>query len=191
MLVLAASQAWAGGPTAELRRSIDAVLTILKNPGFERKPVERRAALRRAIRPAFDFPEVARRVLGRHWHERTAEERARFVALFGELLDATYLSRIEAYAGERIVYVGESVDGDHATVRTRIVTQKGTEVPVDYRMLRRDDHWAVYDVIIEDVSLVENYRSQFNDIIETSSYPTLVERIRAKVQGETARAKTG
>ena len=140
----------------------------------------RRAAVRQAANRLFDFEETAKRALGPHWQQRTPAEHEEFVRLFSDLLEAAYVGKIDLYQGEKITYVGETVDGDQATVKTRIVTKQGNEVPVDYRLLREMDGWRVYDVIIEGVSLVANYRTQFNKIIQTSSYDDLVKRMRAK-----------
>jgi phospholipid transport system substrate-binding protein len=177
-----ARPAAAGPPTEQLRASIDRVVKILEDPELrkESRQSERRRAVRRVAEEIFDFAETAKRSLGRHWQARTAAEREEFVRLFADLLERAYISKIEVYNGERISYVGESVDGELATVRTRIATRQGAEVPVDYRMLQRGGRWLVYDVIIEGVSLVANYRTQFNKIIQTSSYQELVRRMRSK-----------
>jgi phospholipid transport system substrate-binding protein len=190
LIALVASPGWAGTPTDQLHPAIDQVLRILTDPALKRsaKREVRRAALRRAVEPVFDFTETARLALGRYWRDRTPREREKFTALFTDLLEETYASRIEAYAGERVVYLGESVDGDYATVRTKIITKRDTEVPVDYRMRREGDRWRVYDVIIANVSLVDNYRSQFSDIIETSSLRALVERMHARLRELSATA---
>jgi len=140
----------------------------------------RHAAVGKIVEETFDLGEMTRRTLGPHWQSLTEAERAEFVTLFGDLLDRAYFSRIAAYNGEKITVLGDSIDGELATVRTRIVTQQGVEVPVDYRMLHRGDRWVVYDVSIEGVSLVANYRAQFNRIIQTSSYQALVDKLRAK-----------
>src|SRR5262249_25264096 len=105
--------------------------------------------------------------------------------LFGELLERTYVSRIEVYSGEKIAYVGESVETDQAVVRTRIVTKQGTEIPVDYRMLAHGPRWQAYDVPIEVVSLGANYRSQFHNILQTGNYPELIKRLRIKLEERT------
>jgi phospholipid transport system substrate-binding protein len=103
------------------------------------------------------------------------------VRLFGDLLERAYISKIELYGGEKIAYTGESIDGDFALVKTKILTPKqGTEVPVDYRLLRRGERWLVYDVVIEGISLVSNYRTQFNKIIQSSSYQELVKKMKTK-----------
>ena len=124
--------------------------------------------------------EIARRSLARHWQPLTEQQRNEFVALFADLLERSYISKIELYGGEKILYVGDRVDGDLATVSTKIITKNGTEVPVDYRLLKRGDHWLVYDVNIEGVSLVSNYRTQFNKIIQTASYYELVQKMKTK-----------
>ena len=124
--------------------------------------------------------ETARRVLARHWQARTPAEREEFTLLFADLLERTYIARLDEYGGERIRYVSESVDGELATVRARIVTRTGIEVPVESRMVRRGERWLIYDVLIENVSLVANYRSQFDRIVRSSSYEELVRRLKQK-----------
>jgi len=182
LLVLPVTQAWAGAPTDQLKGAIERVLKILDDPVLKSdgKAKERRSAVRKVANDFFDFAETAKRSLARHWQARTDKERAEFVRLFGDLLERSYISKIELYGGEKISYVGESLDGELATVRTKITTKQGSEVPVDYRMLRRGDRWHVYDLIIEGVSLISNYRTQFNKIIQTSSYPELVKKMKTK-----------
>ena len=173
---------WAGMPADQVRLQIERIVKVLADPALNRPGYEqmRHAAVARIAEEAFDLREMTRRTLGPHWQGLTEAERAEFVTLFGDLLDRAYFTRIAAYNGEKITVLGDSIDGDLATVRTRIVTQQGVEVPVDYRMLRRGDRWVVYDVSIEGVSLVANYRAQFNRIIQTSSYQALVDKLRAK-----------
>jgi phospholipid transport system substrate-binding protein len=172
----------AGVPLEQLRSQIDRVLKIMEDPHLKKdgQAKERRAAVRRVADDIFDFQETARRSLARHWQPLKPGDQAEFVRLFADLLERSYISRIELYGGEKIAYLGDALDGDLATVRTRIVTKSGTEIPVDYRMLKRGERWLVYDVIIEGVSLVANYRTQFNKIIQTSSYAELVKRMKVK-----------
>lgn len=181
-LALCAGRAHAGPPTDQLRQYSDQVLRILEDPTFksEDKRQDRRAAVRRVAIEIFDVGETARRALGRHWQARTPEERREFLELFADLLERTYISKIDYYGGERLRYLSETVDGDHAVVRAKVVTKQGTEVPVEARMLRRGDRWLMYDVLLENLSLVGNYRAQFDQIIRTSSYPELVRRLRDK-----------
>jgi len=173
---------WAGMPADQVRLQIERIVKVLADPGLKRPGHEhvRHAAVGKIVEETFDLGEMTRRTLGPHWQGPTEAERAQFVTLFGDLLDRAYFSRIAAYNGEKITVLGDSIDGELATVRTRIVTQQGVEVPVDYRMLHRGDRWVVYDVSIEGVSLVANYRAQFNRIIQTSSYQALVDKLKAK-----------
>jgi phospholipid transport system substrate-binding protein len=182
LLVVGARGVWAGPPTDQLRGAIDVVLKILSDPELkkEEKTPQRRAKIRDVADQIFDFDEISRRSLARHWQARTPTERQEFVALFADLLEHSYISKIESYSGEGIQYAGEVMDGDVAIVRTRIVTKQGTEVPVDYKMLRRDARWRAYDVNIEGISLVANYRTQFNAIIRRGGYGDLVAKLRAK-----------
>ena len=173
---------WAGPPTDLLRSQIDRVVKTLDEPELKKegKARERRAAVRKIAEDIFDFTETAKRSLGRHWQPRTPAERKEFVDLFANLLERSYLSKIELYSGEKIAFLGDTIDGDQATVRTKILTKQGTEVPVDYKMYRQGDRWLVYDVVIEGVSLIANYRTQFNKIIQTSSYQELVRKMKTK-----------
>jgi phospholipid transport system substrate-binding protein len=181
-VLTARGDAWAGAPTEQLRAQVERVLKTLEDPELkkEARARDRRNAIRTLAEEIFDFSETARRSLGRHWGARTEAERAEFVRLFGDLLERSYLSKIEVYGGERVQYVGDVVDGDTATVKTKIITKSGTEIPIDYKMLKRGDRWVVYDVIIEGVSLVSNYRTQFNKIIQTSSFQELVKKMKTK-----------
>ena len=138
---------------------------------------QRRLELRRVAAELFDFDEISRRALSRHWAVRTAEEQAEFTRLFTDLLERTYVGRIESYSGESIVYLGEAVDGPFATVRSKVVTLRRTETPFDYRLHLRDGRWRVYDILIDHVSFVATYRSEFARIIQRESYAALVERL--------------
>ncbi len=173
----------AGAPTDQLKGHIDRVVKIVEDPELkkESKVKARRAAVRKIANEIFDFNETAKRSLARHWLQRTPAEREEFVQLFADLLERSYISKIELYNGEKIAYLGDSTDGNQAVVHTKIVTKQGTEIPVDYRMLHAPgDRWQVYDVLIEGVSLVANYRTQFNKIIQTSSYQELVKKMKTK-----------
>ena len=179
--VLAGPQrVWAGAPTDQLRTQIDKAVKILEDPELKKKPVERRAAVRQVANDIFDFSETAKRSLARHWAPRTQAERDEFVGLFSDLLERSYIGKIELYGGEKIHFVGESLEGEGAVVRTKLITKQGTEIPIDYRMLHRGERWLVYDVVIEGVSLISNYRTQFNKIITTSSFQDLLKKMKTK-----------
>jgi len=186
-LVLApVTPAHAGAPTEALKQHVDQVVKLLSDPSLRDRPEVRREKVRKIAEDIFDYPDTARRALGPHWNARSPEERQEFVKLFSDILDRAYGSKIDLYQGERVHYVGETIDGSEATVKTTIVTKKGTEVPIDYRLHLKDGRWLVYDVIIEGVSLVANYRTQFNKIVQTEGYDSLVQRLRAKETGEPA-----
>lgn len=184
VLLLHSGPALAGPPTDQVRNRVDRVIKILEDPQMklEARAAERRAAIRVVAGELFDFREISQRSLARHWQQRSPAEREEFSRLFGDLLELSYVSKIELYSGEKIQYLGEMLDGEYATVRTRIVTKQGTEIPVDYRLLRQGDQWRAYDVLIEGVSLVGNYRTQFNSVIRRSSYDGLVKALRSRLQ---------
>jgi phospholipid transport system substrate-binding protein len=181
LLLWASTEAGAGEPTDQLRASVDQIIKVLDDPALksESKAAERRAAVRKEAVVVFDFTETAKRALGRHWQGLSAQDRQEFTALFTDLIERAYISKIERYSGEKIAYTGEAIDSGLATVRTRFVTKQGTEVPIDYRMHQKGDRWLVYDVSIEGVSLINNYRTQFDKIIQTSSYAELVRKLKA------------
>lgn len=170
--------AWAGAPTDQVRSYTDRVQKVLEDPALT--VLQRREAVRVLAAEAFDTTETAQRALGVHWQQRTPAERGQFVKLFANLLEQTYVSRIDEYGGEHLEYIDEQVDGDKATVRARIITSKGTEVAVESRVIQKGDRWLIYDILIENVSLVANYRSQFDRIIRSSSYEELVKRLKTK-----------
>jgi len=174
-------QALAGAPTDQIKGAIDQVIGTIEDPALKQPSMaeERRAAIRKQAEGLFDFTETAKRALGRHWPELSDVQQREFASLFTELLERSYINRIEQYGGERIVYTGDSIEGDTATVRTKFITKQGTEIPVDYRLLRRGDRWLAYDVFVEGISLVSNYRTQFDRILRTASYSELVRRMRA------------
>ena len=172
----------AGAPSDQLKSQIDRVLKTLDDPELKKegRGKERRTAVRKIANDIFDFNETARRSLGRHWQARTPAERDEFVQLFSDLLERSYISKVELYGGEKIQYVGDTIDSDQAKVQTKLLTKGGSDIPIEYRMSRKGDRWLVYDVIIEGVSLVANYRTQFNKIIQTSSYQELVKKMKNK-----------
>jgi phospholipid transport system substrate-binding protein len=181
-IALAATAAWAGPATDQVKTSVERVLKVVQDPELKKpqNTEKRRTQIREVARQLFDFPEMAKRALARHWAARTPEQRKRFVELFADLLENSYVSKIETYSGEKIAYLAEQADGDTVTVRSKIVTERGTEIPIDYRMQKDGARWQVFDVAIEGVSLVANYRTQFNKIITQSSFDELVKKMEQK-----------
>jgi phospholipid transport system substrate-binding protein len=171
-------------PIEQLRGAINRVLEVLQDPAFkgEAHAAERRRTVRRIANEIFDFDETGRRALGQHWRALDQSQQREFVDLFADVLQLAYTSKIELYAGEKIQYTRERVDDGFATVSTRLITKKGTEIPIDYRMHERGGRWWIFDVSIEGVSLIANYRAQFDTIIRTSSLQELMRRMRSKAE---------
>jgi len=180
------------GPLELVRGSVSRVLAIVQAPRVAaRGDAQRAAEIRRVAQGLFDFDEMARLTLAQHWKARSAPEREEFVVLFTDLLERSYLTTIENYAGETISFVGESIGDQYAQVRSRITTNRLMEFPIDYRLRMRDGRWAVYEVVLDGVSLVSNYRSQFNTIIRTSSFTDLMTRLRTRQIETHAIPRTG
>jgi len=182
--LVTAAAAHAMTPTDTVRGQVDQVLQTGTRAatGTPEAAEQRRTQIRRAADGLFDFAEMSRRALGRYWAGRSQAERDEFVRLFADLMARAYLGKIDRYAGESITYIAERVDGDLATVDSRVITPKKTEVPIEYRLRRVGDRWAAYDVLVENVSLISTYRSQFDRIIQTSSFAELLKRMRQKEQ---------
>jgi phospholipid transport system substrate-binding protein len=180
------------GPTQVVQTATEQVLQLVQGGPAAASvgPERRRLELQRIADRLFDFQEMARRALALHWRERTPQEQGEFVTVFKQLLGRAYIGRLEGYAGEQIVYVGEHVDGEFATVRSKIVGGRGAEVPVDYRLRHVGGRWMVYDVAVSGVSFVANYRGQFDRTIRTSSYQALLRELKAK-QAETPSRAAG
>ena len=174
----------AAEPMEAVKQTTDKILSIVTNPALKppSKTAEKEKLIRQAVDERFDWGEMARRSLATHWAKRTSEERKEFVRLFSDLLERTYMKKVEDYSGEKVLYEGETKDGDYATVKVKIVTKKNKDIPVEYRLKKEGNNWFVYDVSILGVSLVNNYRTQFNSIISQSSYENLVKKLREKVE---------
>jgi len=179
--------ATAGEPTDLVRQITDQVLKILEDPQFQapNRHAERQERLHKIAEQVFDWQEMARRALAVHWRERTPQEQQEFVRLFRDLVEGTYISRLESAIQEKreIQYVGEQVEGSRAAVKTNVVTRRNQQVPIEYRLQKADGRWLIYDVLVEGISLVNNYRSQFNRIITSSSYNDLVQKMKNR-QGD-------
>ena len=170
----------AGEPTDHVRKTTDKMITILSDPVLKNNVEERRKMLRSTLNERFDWTEMAKRSLAEHWKSLTEEEKKEFVPLFTDLLENTYMKRIENYSGDKVSYDAEKVKGNYSLVKVTIFTDKQVEIPVVYKMKKKGQEWMIYDVAIEGVSLVKNYRQQFDSVILTSSYQGLVEKLKEK-----------
>lgn len=168
--------------TEEVKKTVDEVINIVQSEELKKKSNEasRRAALKKAIGRIFDYGEMARRSLATHWKGRTPVEQKEFVSLFETLLENSYAGKIESYNQERIVYLKENVEDTYAEVKSKVVTARRDEFTMDYRLMNKGGKWLVYDVVIEGVSLVSNYRTQFNKIVTSEGYGSLVKKMKTK-----------
>ncbi|MEW6246325.1 MAG: ABC transporter substrate-binding protein [Nitrospirota bacterium] len=168
-------------PTEVVRATINEVIRILEDKRLQAadQRAHRRRLLEDAIGRRFDYTEMAKRVLAAAWNTLNEAERAEFVGLFRSFLSDRYASKIEGYSGEQVAYLAERREGSFAEVRTKLISSK-VEVPVDYRLMAKDGKWYAYDIVVDGVSLVRNYRSQFANIIRTSSYQELVRKLRER-----------
>lgn len=167
-------------PTDDVRKTVDEVVRIVGSKEMKQNDQKRRQALKKAISNVFDYSEMAKRSMGKHWNQRTAAEKKRFAELFATLLENSYAGKIESYNNERIVYLKENLEGDYAEVKSKVITAKRDEFTLDYRMINQNGKWMAYDVVIEGVSLVSNYRTQFNKIISSGGYGELVKKLETK-----------
>jgi len=178
---IAADRAQAGEATEAMRATIGEVLRILADKDLKQpsKANERRQLLEKAVGERFDYQEMSRRSMGAPWANLSEKDKQEFVSLFQTLLVNTYADKIESYSGEGVQYVNERNEKEYAEVRTKVLTGK-TEIPLDYRLLHKGSDWRVYDVVVDGVSLVNNYRGQFSKILRNGSYADLVEQLRKK-----------
>jgi len=173
---------FAGEPTQQIKQTTDKILSVLSNPDLKApgKALERKKQFSQALDERFDWEELSRRSLARYWVERTPQEKKEFVPLYRDLLERTYLEKVDDYSGEAVRYEGETLDGEYATVKIKIQTKKKSEISVEYRMLKKANAWWVYDISIEGVSLVNNYRQQFNSMLQKSAFQEVLQKLREK-----------
>lgn len=181
LLVGGASAEPGGAATEAVRTSINELIRVLKDTELKKpgRAEERRRLMEKVIGDRFNYEEMARRSLGAQWKKLNDKERQEFADLFKGLLSGSYADKIEGYSGEQVHYLNERLEADYAEVRTKVASDK-TEIPLDYRLLNTSGDWRVYDVVVDGVSLVNNYRSQFTKIIRESSYADLLEKLREK-----------
>jgi len=172
---------WAASPGQEIKDAANRVLKIINDPKLkgENNRNAKRDKLRETIFPRFDFSEMAKRTLGKHWG-RNPDKQREFVTAFTQLLEESYADQIEAANADKVVFVNERIEDDFAEVSTKIISPKGEETPIIYKLHRVGSEWKVYDVIIANISLVNNYRSQFNRVLANASLDELIKRIKEK-----------
>ncbi len=193
LMVFLSSAAWAGPVTDSLKGTLDRVIEVLNDPSLKTpaKENERRNTLLKLVKERFDEEAFARRALGAHWRKRTKEEKQEFVKIFSDLLERTYLKKIDAYlekadnfSGKNILYLNETVKGRYVVLETKVITNKDTQIPIHYLFKNKQGNWLACDIAIEGVSLVKNYRAQFKEIIASSSFKELIAKLKSKQQTE-------
>jgi phospholipid transport system substrate-binding protein len=173
------SVVFAGAPLESIKSTVERVTQVLQEPGANTKKAETTEAIRGILLPRFDFEEMARRSLGNHWRELDGKQNE-FVSVFTNFMENSYLSALESYQGEKVVYLRERVEQDFAQVDTQIVPAKGEPISVNYKLRLVAGEWKVYDVVVENISLVNNFRSQFNRVLASTSLDELLKRLRDK-----------
>jgi len=169
----------ASTPTEQVREKADKVMKILNDPALKNNKEKRRDMVMNVVEDMIDWQEVSKRALAIHWRKRTQEERKEFTNLYRDLLKRTYSDKLDLYAGEQIVYDSEKIEGNRALVKTRMINKKkGEEASVEYRLINKNGRWLGYDLVIEGISAVNNYRVQFNEIITSSSYENLIKKMK-------------
>lgn len=194
VLVLSSTlDAWAGAPTDQFREAVERVFKILRDPELkgDANATRRWATVAKMSEQIFDFGETAKRSLGQHWEARTSAERAEYVRLFTDLIQRSYVSRVDRYGAEKMAFRGETIDGNQAVVRTALLLNDRGQMALDYKMHRTSDRWQVYDINIEGVSLVANYRVQFNKVIRSESYEALIARLKSNGADSLAASPAG
>ena len=186
VIIVALALSWvipvqAGLPTDQVKEKIDTIRMILDDPGLKDRKAARMEFIMNIVETMIDWQESTKRALGIHWKKRTPQEKEEFVLLFKNLLKRTYSDKLDLYSGQEIVFDSEKVDDDYALVKTKIIDKKqGTDTAVDFRLLKNGERWLAYDISIEGISVLNNYRVQFDEIIVSSSYDDLVKKMKNK-----------
>ena len=174
-------------PKQAIQTTIDSILETLRDKTLAKpaNKMKRRTAIKNLIQDRFDFTEMAKRVLATHWKNRSKEERDEFISVFSDLLMGSYIGKIESYTNEKVTYDKEILKGGgkYGMVKTQIITAN-VNIPIDYKLIKKSTKWVVYDVVIEGVSFVSTYRSQYNKIITGESYASLIKQMKQKLDEE-------
>lgn len=175
--------------TNQLKGTVDKVIEIVKDETLKNDHQARRAALRKTIDERFNYRQMVMRSLAKNWDARSGQERQEFIALFKSLLENSYANKLEAYRDEKINYLDEIIKGEYALIKTEVVRRSST-IGVDYKLINENGNWMVYDFVIEGVSMIRNYRSQFTKIIRRDSYEVLVQKLKEKINNIKQSSKT-
>ncbi len=179
LAVLPAPSRGASSPLAEVQSTVDAIMAVLKQKDMPSE--QKKEEVGAMVRDRFDFRTMSQGVLATNWKKASAMEKDRFTELFSKLLETTYRERINAYNNESVEYVGEKVKGRKAIVDTMVITTE-VEIPIQYKLVNRGDRWLAYDVVVEGVSLIRNYRDSYRDIVKKEGMDGLLARMERKIE---------
>jgi len=184
LLLVIPSAVMAGEATDRIKAVSDKIFSIISDQTLQAPEMKEKKEkmIMDAVDGAFNWEEFSRRALAKHWSKRTESEKKEFISIFKELIKRTYMEKSGQYSGGKVEFLEEKIDGEYGVVKSQLVSSTGTQTPVDYRLMKKDGAWWVYDVYIEGVSLVSNYRSQFNDILIKSSFDDLIKRLKEKIE---------
>jgi len=173
----------AGEATDRIKTVSDKIFSIISDKTLQAPEMKEKKEqmIMAAVEGAFNWEEFSKRALAKNWSKRTDAEKKEFISLFKELIKRTYMEKSGQYSGGKVEFLDEKIDGEYGVVKSQLVSSSGTQTPVDYRVMKKDGAWWVYDVYIEGVSLVSNYRSQFNDILVKSPFEELIKRLKEKI----------
>ena len=197
IMAVFACESSAGAIADDLKASVDKVLSILQDPAYTApdKKAERDSIIHKAIGEKFSWEEMSRRALGPHWRDFTPAQQKEFVTIFNDFLERTYISKVDLFLKEEktfstksITYAGEKIDGQYAMVDSKAVL-KEEEIPLSYKLINKNDKWVVYDLSLEGVGIVANYRTQFNELLANGSYEKLIEKLKSKQGGDIVEKK--
>jgi phospholipid transport system substrate-binding protein len=184
ILLVIPSFVMAGEVTDRVKKVSDKIFSVISDKALQTPEMKEKKEqmIMDAVDGAFNWEEFSRRALARNWSQRTDGEKKEFISLFKQLIKRTYMEKSGQYSGGKVEFLEEKIDGEYGVVKSQLVSSSGTKTPVDYRLMKKDGAWWVYDVYIEDVSLISNYRSQFNVILNKSSFDELLKRLKEKIE---------
>lgn len=178
--VLGTQPSFANSPTEQIQQTVQQVMHVVGNPA--NSDGRRKELLRETLMPRFDWLEMSKQALGKHWRQASGRENE-FISAFADFLGNAYIVQIGAYRNEKVVFLQESIENNRAQVKTKLISQKGEPTAISYSLHRIDGEWKIYDVIVEDISIVVNYRSQFSRILAKGSFDDLLTQLRTKEMG--------
>lgn len=173
----------AGEATDRIKAATDKLIEIVANHDLDAPEMaEKRAKMiRETVDEVFDWSAFSQRALGRHWGTLSKAQKKEFIFYFGQLLERTYMDKTRHYSGEKMIFLNEKIDGKYGVVGAKITLSSGKDAAIEYRVIKPSDKWFIYDVFVEGISLVSNYRSQFSTILTKSGYDELLKRLKTKL----------